>query len=267
MIPKKKAEELNAMMEEALREKTPLNYFGEGSIIKAILSVVNETIEGFYEQLDFNTAMGFVSQAQGPFLDLIGELLDCSRELDESDDNYRYRITNQVYTVAGANATAIRLKCLSVDNVKDVRLVPYIKGAGSFVVYVNVEDRTLLNETLDAVQRAIDEVKGYGIKGEVVFPDYVPVDIRARLILKNMPATQKAGIIASCKQAVSDYIDNLDIEETLVMAHVIHRIMNASNEIVNVEIYSMEINDKPVMIADRHAKWNEQFIPRYIDIA
>ncbi len=252
-------------MEETLKKTTQLNYFGQGSIVKAILSVVNEKLEEYYSQLDFNSTMAFVSRSQGAFLDLLGELLDCHRTINEDDEDYRYRIAHQVYSVAGANETAVRLACLSVDNVKDVRLVPYVKGAGSFVVYINVEDRSLLDQTISNVQSAIDESKGHGIKGEVVVPVFIPVDIKVKLTLDVEYVNQATR--ESVQQAVADYIDNLDVSESLIIAHVFHRILENNPTIRNAEIQNLIINDRPVLVSDRNARWNEQFVPGKINIS
>jgi uncharacterized phage protein gp47/JayE len=54
-----------------------------GGIARSLLEVVNLNLSQYYNVLDVNTAMGFVSTAEGYFLDLIGDLFNMDR-LDSS---------------------------------------------------------------------------------------------------------------------------------------------------------------------------------------
>jgi uncharacterized phage protein gp47/JayE len=50
-----------------------------GGIARSIIEVINLNISEYYDILDINTAMGFLSTAEGYFLDLIGDLLNVKR--------------------------------------------------------------------------------------------------------------------------------------------------------------------------------------------
>jgi uncharacterized phage protein gp47/JayE len=52
-----------------------------GGIARSIVEVVNLNISEYYDILDINTAMGFVSSSEGYFLDLMGDLFNIKRIL------------------------------------------------------------------------------------------------------------------------------------------------------------------------------------------
>jgi len=52
-----------------------------GGIARSLIEVINLNISEYYDILDINTAMGFVSTAEGYFLDLIGDLFGMTRLL------------------------------------------------------------------------------------------------------------------------------------------------------------------------------------------
>ena len=262
----KDAQQLTREMEEYLTSETSITYTGDGSIARSILETVNEKIEEYYEEFDFNLAMAFVSTAEGSFLDLIGELLDCERQTGEDDENYRYRITNQVYVVAGANRTAIRLSCLSVDNVKDIVISEFSRGPGSFSVYVDVDDYTTENSTINDVQSKIDEVKAQGVYGEALIPLKTIIDMNVKLVFES-GTDNKGPIIGDARQAIIDYIHNLDIAEDLHAASLISEIMDTDDSIRDVQIESFFVDDVATSFATKEALWNEKMIPGDIEVS
>ncbi len=267
MIIKKTAEELNEVMKAALKENTPITYMDRGSIARAIIETINSAIAEYYETLEYNVLMAFVSTAEGQFLDSIGKLLDCQRHIDENDDNYRYRITQQIYVVAQANETAIEINCLSVDNVRDVILIPYVWGAGSFMVYVDVVDKNLMDETVQKVQEVINNTQAYGVSGEAVLPKMIAVDLAGKITFSEEISHHKASSIrAEVRQSIMDYIDNLNIGQPMIAAQLIHVAMSVDKVINSIDITRLSLNDRPVMVANKKSRRNEQFFPREIKI-
>ena len=267
MIEKKTITAIAEEMEAYLRENTAINYFNDGSIAKAFINMLANSLGGYYDDLEFNTSMAFISKAKGQFLDLIGALLDCTRQADEGDDNYRYRIVHQVYTAANANETALRLKCLTIDNVKDIVMKPHVKGAGSFAIYLDVTDRNILTETTQAVKDIVDATKAFGVQGEVVTPRYISLDISCRLIFqRELTAGQRTSVSNACAQAIRNYIDSLSIGESFISFQVVRAILNTDTTISNVDIYRFQLDGRPATFAGRAANWDEQFIPGTIEV-
>ena len=64
---------------EYLISRTNITNQTVGGIARSLIEVINMNIAEYYDILDINTAMGFVSTAQGFFLDLIGDLFNIRR--------------------------------------------------------------------------------------------------------------------------------------------------------------------------------------------
>ena len=263
----KTREELTNSMQEYLENNTSITYFGDGSIARALLEAVNEEIEGFYEELDFNMTMSFVSTARGNFLDLIGRLLDCERRTAESDENFRYRITNQVYKVAGANITAVRLSCLSVDNVKDLSMRPHTRGAGTFTMYVDMYDWDRKEETLEIVRERMEENQGFGIMGEVLEPNKKPVDLIGRVhITESLDQVAKNSIRRNCARDIERHISTINTGESINASQVIRAATESSDHIIDFKVDEFYIDDEPRTFSTKSAEWDEQFVPGEIEV-
>ena len=126
---KSKDEMLEAVLTR-LRTEGGITETSPGSIARMFAEVMIEEFSPFYDELDLITKMGFISTSTGGYLDLIGELLNCTRDGDESDDNYRARISNQVSVEQSANLIAIRLKTLRIDGVADAQFKRFTRGTG-----------------------------------------------------------------------------------------------------------------------------------------
>jgi len=264
---KKSKEQILNDLDYRIRTLTDITNTNPGSVARTFLEVLTEEFYEFYTELELAVTMGFVSTATGRYLDLIGELLNCIRIDGETDENYRSRIVNQVYVVAGANLTAIRLKALSVDGVKDVIFKEYAHGAGSFSCYVITDDAQTSAATLRAVQSAINDTKAYGIYGEVKSPVLIPIELMVRLIFSSdTSSAEKTAIRQSVVNEVRSYIDNMVLGETLIVNELIQRVMDVSTKIQDLDIYGMKVNGVSRYVANTSSKWDERFILDVLDI-
>lgn len=76
---KNKSEILRLALQK-LQKKTPITSIGPGSVARSIAELVVDEIGDLYAAMDFNTAMGLISTAQGRALDLIGALYSVERK-------------------------------------------------------------------------------------------------------------------------------------------------------------------------------------------
>ncbi len=252
-------EELNQQALELLAE-TDITNMKPGSRARAILKVVCRMLRTYYRTLDFNLTMAFVDKATGSFLDSIGLLLNCHREPGESDDNYRYRITHQVYVVEGANRTAIRLRALSVDKVADVYLTPWTFGTGSFTVHVITNNLADLDETVAKVQEELDECEAFGVKGLAMPPKILPVTMKLAITFSGTSQTSvRPTTIADISRAVRAYIDGLGMGEELVLSKINQIVHNVrQQDIVDVALTNMTVKGRPVLISNYKPYWDEK---------
>lgn len=264
---KKSKEEILYDLEYRMKTRSDVTNTDPGSVAKTFLEVLTEEFYEFYTELELSVTMGFVSTAYGRYLEMIGSLLNCKKELNETDDNYRARIINQVYVVAGANITAIRLKALSVEGVRDVIFKEYSHGAGSFSCYVMTDDLQASRSILNGVEAAINDAKAFGVYAEVKTPVLIPVELMVRLIFSNDAGTaEKTTIRQNVVREVRNYIDELSLGETLIINEVIQRIMDVSTKIKDIDIYGIKVNGASRYITNASLKWDEKFILDALDI-
>ena len=232
-----------------------------GSIAKLFMNIVNKNIANLYNTLTVNHLRAFVTTSDGDALDAIGTLLQCKRLTDESDDNYRYRITQQCLTLATSNETAIRLTVLTVDNVEDVILKPYSMGAGSFTVIVLSNEDTTSQNILNEVKQKLLKVHGYGIRYNVVSPTLTYVSIKQRLYLnENLSDIEKQEIRYDVQLKLSEYFNSLNIGEDIIIDKITQVIMNVSPDIIQESNIEFWINGEKALYVNQSCRWFERFI-------
>lgn len=264
---RKSQEQILNDLEYRMRTMTDFNDTEPGSIARTFLEILTDEFYEFYTELELTTTMGFVSTASGRYLDMIGALLGCTRELAELDANYRTRITNQVYVVAGANLTAIRLKALAVEGVNDILFKEYAHGAGSFSCYVITNNPKENRRIMKAVETAVNDTKAYGVYAEVKTPVLIPVELMVRLIFSSdTGSAEKATIRQGAIRETRNYIDRLTLGETLVVNELIQRIMDISSKIKDMDIYGMKTNGIGRYVTNTSCKWDERFVLDTLDI-
>lgn len=246
-------------------EQSELNIHGSsGKIARLLLNIVNSILAdegGIYEALRINHVRAFLSTATGDALDAIGHMLNCQRIIGESDDNYRYRISQQVLSFEKANETAVRLAALSVDGVRDVITKPFTYGTGSFSIYVVSEQPITPNSILEAVRNSVYSVAGYGIRFEVLSPDIIDVMMNILVSFQaRTTETDKNIILANARTKVISYINSRTVGQPLVVSEIENAIRDVSAYITSVNIASMRIGGKLVFTSDQKCRWNQRFL-------
>jgi phage-related baseplate assembly protein len=250
-----------------LKSGTLVTDLDPGSIARAICDVISEEFGDFYSELELTTTMGFVSTAKGRFLDMTGSLLNCVRTLNETDDNYRSRIVNQVYVVAGANETSIRLKALSIEGVKDVIMKEFTKGTGSFSVYVITDDLVTPQPILDAVEAIIKDNKAAGIYAEVKTPVLIPIELKVRLVFSDtISDAEKNSIRQASRQNIKTYIDNVGLGGNFIINEVVTAAMNASKKIVDLDVVSLTVNGINQYVKNFQVDWDERIVASTLEV-
>lgn len=263
---KTKHEILNELVTR-LERNTVITDVSPGSVARTFAEVLAEQFYEFYNELEINSTISFVSTAGGRYLDLMGALLNCKRQQGESDSNYRARITQQVYVVAGANFTAIRLKALSVNGVKDVVMRQYTHGAGSFTMHVITDEPSTPISVINEVKAVVDKTKAYGVYGEVVSPVLIPVELMVSLVFNEGVGTaEKTTVRQSISREIKQQVDKLRLGDTLVINEIIQSIMNKSKKIKDVDIYSLKVDGVNRFISNVETRWDERLILDSLEI-
>ena len=232
-----------------------------GSIAKLFLNIVNQNIANLYATLTINHLRAFVTTADEDALDAIGELVQCFRLVGESDDNYRYRITQQCLVLASSNEAAVRLTALTVDGVQDVVLKPYSMGSGSFTVICITDSNLASDDILDSVTEKLVAVHGYGIRYNVTTPTLTYITIRQRLYIdSNTSDNERQEIRYAVQQTILDYFSTLKIGQDIIIDQLTQAIMNTDSRIIEEVNEEFTINGEKAMYTDQSCRWFERFI-------
>lgn len=249
------------LQEESLKELTAIGFSDSpGTIARLFLSIINKNISTLYKVLTVNHLRAFLSTSDGAALDAIGLLLQCKRKNSESDDDFRYRISQQCLTLATSNETAVRLAALTTDGVYDVKLKPYAMGTGTFTVIIILEDDVNSDTVLKNVTYNINETVGYGIRFKVVTPTLTYVKFKYKLYLKDSVSDADAQTIRYDVQTeLSDYINRLDVGEDIIIDKLTQTIMNTSDDIITSQCVEFWINNQKALYVNQSCRWFERF--------
>lgn len=262
--------DIDQLQAEALEnlQSTPIRDAGPGSIVRLLLACVNSVLADCYNQLKTAHLGSFVSTAEGEFLDLLGDIIHCARRSGESDEEYRYRITSQTLVDAAANRTALRLAALSVDGVRDVLLSEYAGGAGSLALYVVIDDLEQQENILSEVSEAVEEVRGNGIRVEILTPRLIRIGLRLGAVLRGgVPEHERAAVLFTLSEAAADYVNSLYPGKPLLINDLIAKVLdvstygdNGKRDVLEIKPLSLSRDGQEIDIEDQHCRWNERFV-------
>ncbi len=153
----------------------------------------------------------------------------------ETDTNYKYRISNKVVSSEQANLTAVRIAALSVPGVADIVLLPFHRGIGTLDMLIKSTTPNASDGLIAAVQESVDRITSQGIVTTIRKPKETGMSLTATLTFRKvLPSNEQQAIITSVTNVLTDYINNLDINEEFIVNEALERAMSVSNDIKNV---------------------------------
>lgn len=232
-----------------------------GSIARLFMNIVNKNIGDLYDTLTLNHIRAFVTTADGNALDEIGVLLQCYRLNNESDDNFRFRITAQCLTLATSNYTAVRLSILTVDGVDDCIEKEYAMGAGSFGIVIIPNPNYDANEVLQNVRSKVENMHGYGIRYDISLADNTPVSIKQHIVISDkLSDIEKQDLRYQVAAAITEYFNSLSVGEMIITDKITQAIMNVSPDIIQEMNEEFYINYKKALYVNQSCRWRERFV-------
>lgn len=172
----------------------------------------------------------------------------------ESDADFRYRISKQVTASEKANETSIRLAALGVPGVADVTTVPYIRGLGTYGVYIKSLDARVSSDLVLSVQEAVDLVQSYGNRGFALAPREIGTEMDLTLTMRETVTSRiQTDIARNVVGVVYDYVNNLDIGEDFIVNELVQRVMQTDDRIKNVGEANQPIDDLKIWKTSRTA--------------
>lgn len=232
-----------------------------GSIARLFMNIVNKNIGDLYDALSVNHLRAFVTTSDGTALDNIGILLRCTRMANESDDNYRYRITRQCLTLATSNSTAVRLTVLTTPGVDDCIMKEYAMGAGSFGIVIIPNVNYKRTEVLENARSRVERIHGYGIRYDVSYADNILLKIKQHVVLADtLSDIEKQDIRYQAASAITQYISSLSVGDPFITDKLTQAIMNVSPDIIQEMNEEFYINDEKALYVNQTCRWRERFV-------
>lgn len=230
-----------------------------GSTTRLLLAIINSQFEEYYKKLEEVHLQSFLSTSSGEYIDMIGELVGCIRNNGESDINYKTRVSKQVTVLEKANMLSVKMSLLAVDDVQDVKLVPYTHGSGSFTAFIVTDTAEPSSGIIEKCKEVLEGVVAYGIRYNVEGPELIPVELGIKLILKNEEQAQ-GDIIEQVRTRVREFINSRDIGAELIFNEIVETVMATADTIYDMEVFEYKINGVRVLNSNQRCRNNERFI-------
>lgn len=183
-------------------------------------------------------------------------------QAEENDDQFRARIASTVIANQGANETAVRLAALSAPGVAEVRIVPYLYGAGSFkLLIIPVGNRVPVQTLLD-VREAVASVAAFGIYFTVAEPRYRRFSTIVSLrYADSVVAGEQNTVRANVEQAILNYIGSVPTGGELIVTRLGAVIRAADDRVYDYSVDALCIDGKHTLLHNIRLGQDELFLP------
>jgi len=179
----------------------------------------------------------------------------------ESDTNYRKRIIKEVRTSAGGTVEAMRFAGLAVRGVRDVKVRPAAFGLGSVDALVVAEERGIAGVVLSNTIDALEKVRPAGVRMFVREPIHDHCEAFVTVITKGSRNTSPEGTARRVEIAIMRYLNTLLPGDRLVYNSLIHSAMDASDQVVDVQVDSLRVGGYEVLRQNYTPEDDHQIIP------
>lgn len=153
---------------------------------------------------------------------------------EETDDQYRARISETVSELQTSNKTAVVRAALSVPGVRNAIFVPFEGGLGSFAIVIQAKQPIVSDGLINAAQEAVNTVTASGNRGIIKRPVYNGLEIKIKLSYR--PQANRALIRQLVRRAVVDYVINIALGEAFILNELIQRVLEVDDKIFDMDI-------------------------------
>lgn len=245
-----------------------------GSVARGLTEGLAEPAEGLYEAMNIVLRDTKLSTALGDALGHFGTMLRRPRSLvvtkDESgasverlqnDEEYRVTLLGAFDALATSNEIAVQLEALLVPGIKEVKYERYALGAGSFVAVPVTLPGFSYEEVVPALEMAFEKQAAHGVRYKIRTPRRKYLNMRL-LILGDAQAN--AG--SQARQAVRQYIEELDPGEPFIWTEALTRMKSAATTIADLELNWMDLDGVPRPIGNVEVDEMEELMPGEVEI-
>ena len=172
-----------------------------GVVLDLFTSAVSDEGGRIYKQIEDNKNPHVWSKLEGTDLDDTGVWVNVARDIDESDESYRYRLMQWRHLKEMATETAIDTALLNPTFAADLRYIPLTHGSGTGTCYVipkhYTEDNIRLS--LEEAQERIERTSAAGAYVDYVVPEIKGVSMEIYLETSD-------GDVAAIKEQITSQI-------------------------------------------------------------
>lgn len=138
---------------------------------------------------------------------------------DENDSHLRQRVIDTFRDVStGTNAAYYKKLALSVPGITGVGILKQGLGIGSVGVYINSNGKRATAQQILQVQRVLDEARELNVEIRVVSATETPASFHIYISVED--GYEFEEVAERVKQAIRDYIDLLEISESVYSTHI-----------------------------------------------
>lgn len=217
----------------------------------------------------YNVAAGKIDSCNIAGISVINELPITGGSSEESDTDFRVRISQALTTFQGANSISIKNSLIQIPQVIDVIIQNLARGTGTIdvVLYTTDISPDSQAQVLSEAQRVLDNTVALGISAKAKFPDVQWVDLT--ILLTTMPGADVTSIRTNATIAARTYINNLSIGDgngsgNLIYSELAARIQESDINIIDSS-FTMKINNSRVLSMNQIAGSGERFYVRTVN--
>lgn len=190
-----------------------------GSVIDLYNKVVGKECADMYTLIEENKNPYLFTNTYGEDLDSLGYWVNLPREVDETDEHYKYRLKDWMLTSESSNTIAIENSLLSPKYSSNIQYVPYTHGAGTGTCYVipKVYEEETIAAALKEAEKLLENVISPSLYIEYITPAILGVKFECYISTFGDTATIKSNITTKIK----DYVNGIAPDEKLEIGKVI----------------------------------------------
>ena len=175
-------EEIIERFEEKIQDEIQ-----SGSAIDLFSSAMAEEFAELYQEIENNKTPHVWTYLEGEYIDKAATGLNLPREVDESDDTYKYRFSKWVLSNEASNLTAIQTKLLNMIYASYAEYIPRTRGVGTATVYVIPKHYTkdYIENSLAEAKEKISSVVTPGLYIEYLTPEVKAVRLQISMSASN----------------------------------------------------------------------------------
>ena len=199
----------------------------KGSLIDKFTLAISHTIYYIYTYIESIRNPHIYTKLTGNDIDSAGILVGCSREAEESDNNYLYRMISWNTNNQCANNTAIENALINLTYASNAKFIPYTFGTGTGTIYIipiKLDSETKI-AAINEVKEKVKDIVAATSYIEYIIPEILNIEINCYLSVYKGENNVKKNI----ELAFKEYINNIAPGEYLEIGELTKIGVNTDN--------------------------------------